>query len=300
MLQAFALLLFHLPVSAALSTAAAHRKTIAASTSASHIGSSRRSAVGSALVAALLTALPTAASADETFEQLAAAAFASFEQAKYADSERLWQKATAAFPSQPLGWLNLAVALVINASDEMTLGVEPTGRAKERLEEALAAIDKAEALGGSGDALMLNSRGNALGLLLRWEDARAAYAASAAAAPKDFVSIPRSNEALALLQLGQLEQAEAVARRLVRRDPNFRDGSALLATLRSMQGDKAGAADAFSVVCDGRDGAAWCDRYSTEQVVLGRWTPKAVEAYRDLLGAPSIQLIIKNARVVPR
>ena len=265
----------------------------------------RRSALGAALVGALMS--PTtrrqaalAAEPSPTFEQLAASAFAAFEQAKYADSERLWKRATAAYPSQSLGWINLAVALVINASDEMTLGVEPTGRAKERLEEALTAIDQAEALGSGTDALMLNSRGNALGLLLRWEDARAAYAASAAAAQKDFASIPRSNEALVLLQLDQLEQAEVIARRLVRRDPNFRDGSALLATLRSLEGDNAGAADAFSVVCDGRDGAVWCDRYSTEQVVLGRWTPKAVEAYRSLLKLTSIQLIIKNARVVPR
>ena len=265
----------------------------------------RRSAVSSAVLAALMSTLPLEPSkpvlaAEPSFDQLAASAFAAFEDAKYAESEKLWQRTTAAYPAQPLGWLNLAVALVINASDEMTLGVAPAGPAKERLEQALVAIDQAEALGSGADSLMLNSRGNALGLLLRWEEARSAYAAAAAAAPKDFVSIPRSNEALALLQLGELKEAELIAQRLVRRDPNFKDGSALLATVRSLQGDGAGAADAFSVVCDGRDGAVWCDRYSTEQVVLGRWTPKAVEAYRALLTAPSIQLIIKNAKVVPR
>ena len=51
------------------------------------------------------------------------------------------------------------------------------GRAKQRLEEALQAIDRASDL-GSTDALLLNCKGNALGLLLRWEEARAAYTAS--------------------------------------------------------------------------------------------------------------------------
>ena len=60
----------------------------------------------------------------------------------------------------------------------MTLGELPTGDALRRLERALVAIDRAEALGASApradqpvgrgaDAVLLNSRGNALGLLQR-------------------------------------------------------------------------------------------------------------------------------------
>jgi len=201
-------------------------------------------------------------------------------------------------PQQSLGWTNLAITLVITASDEMTLGVAPTGRAKARLEEALAALDRAEQIDGAGnaDALTLNSRGNALGLLQRWEEAATVYAAAATVSRRDFESIPRSNQALALFQLGSLAEAEAQAKRLIRRDPNFRDGQALLAALRFEQGDTAGAAGAFSRLCDGADGAAWCRRYSTADVVVGRWSPRAVAAYRRLLDEPAIVLELKNGQ----
>ena len=65
-----------------------------------------------------------------------------------------------------------ATALIILASDGMSLGVKPTGAAARAGSRALDCLEKAEAL-GSRDALLLNDRGNALGLLQRWEEARA-------------------------------------------------------------------------------------------------------------------------------
>ena len=135
-----------------------------------------------------------------------------------------------------------AVTCLRAAQQCTVLGVAPTGEARKRLEEALTAIDTAESLGSSPDALNLNAKGNALGLLLQWSDARAAYEASGDAADRSFASIPRSNEALALFELGSLPEAEKVARKLIRRDPNFKDGFALLAALRYAQGDTGGAA----------------------------------------------------------
>ena len=252
-----------------------------------------------ALLSLLLLSAPTrpaGANSPASFAQMAQAAFAAFERADYLESERLWRAATEQHPKEGLGWANLAVALIINASDKMTLGVLPTGEPLQRLEEALSATERAEAL-GAADGILLNSRGNALGLLQRWGEARAAYAAATTLSPRDFESIPRSNEALALMQLEEPAQAEALVRRIMRRDPNFVDAFALLAAVRWMQGDPGGTARAIAQLCGGGDGRMWCARYSTEQVVLGRWTPRAVEAYRELLKEKSVQLELKNGLI---
>ena len=221
--------------------------------------------------AASLTSIsaPSAFAASPTdYASLADAAARAFQRADYAGSEKLWREATAIAPREAVAWSNLAVTLIINASEggEMQLGVAPTGEARKRLEEALTAIDTAESLGSSPDALNLNAKGNALGLLLQWSDARAAYEASGDAADRSFASIPRSNEALALFELGSLPEAEKVARKLIRRDPNFKDGFALLAALRYAQGDTGGAAALVNDLCAGASGL--CARYADVNIVL--------------------------------
>ena len=108
--------------------------------------------------------------------------------------------------------------------------------------------------------------------------------------------VPRSNQALTLFQLERIEEAEKLTRKLIRRDPMFRDGQALLATLRYEQSDVAGAARAITDLCSGADGAAWCSRYSSVDVVTGRWSPRAVAAYRRLLDEPSIRLELRNGQ----
>jgi len=223
-------------------------------------------------------------------------ASAAFEGADYIKSEKLWRKATEAYPEADLCWANLAVVLIINASDEMTLGTKPQGSARERLDEALVAIQTAERL-GQADALLLNARGNAFGLLQQWTDAVDAYGAAVVLSARDFESIPASNQALALLELEETERAERVVRRIMRRDPGFVDALALLATIRWIQGDRGGTANAIATLCSGSNGGMWCERYSIDQVVLGRWTPLAVKAYRELLREPSIQLELRNGKM---
>ena len=185
---------------------------------------SRASLLRTAASAALT--LPLGAKAVEApppFELGTRDAFAAFAAGDYTRAEQLWSRATEAYPDSALAHANLATLLIINASDKMTLGELPTGDALRRLERALVAIDRAEALGagapradqpvGRGaDAVLLNSRGNALGLLQRWPEAQAAHTLAADSAAKTFASIPRSNAALVAFELGQMDQAERQVR----------------------------------------------------------------------------------------
>ena len=166
------------------------------------------------LAASAALVLPLAAKAEPvpSFEAGTKAAFAAFAAGDYKRAELLWGSAAEAYPDSALAFGNLATLLIINASDEMKLGQLPTGDALRRLERALAAIDRAEALGtprsdqpvGRGaDAVLLNSRGNALGLLQRWEEAQEAYTTSADSAAREFASIPRSNAALVAFERRQ-------------------------------------------------------------------------------------------------
>ena len=86
-------------------------------------------------------------------------------------------------------------------------------------------------------------------------------------------------------------------RTLLRRDPNFVDGTALLATLRWSQGDKAGATTAYASLCDT---PIWCETYASDAAVLGRWTPRATAAFRELLKEPAVQRERKNAAALAR
>lgn len=250
------------------------------------------------LASAAVLAPPIAASAAApSFEAGTSAAFTAFAKGDYSLAEQLWSQAVEAYPQQPLAWANLATLLIINASDEMKLGEPPTGDALQRLERALVAIEKSEQLGSAPDALLLNTRGNALGLLQRWEAAQTAYTTSADAAARNFASIPRSNAALISFELRQDERAEREVRTLLRRDPQFVDGTALLAVLQWSRGDVGGAAVSYAALCEQ---PLFCERYASDAAVLGRWTPRAVEAFRSLLREPAVQRERKNAAVLAR
>ena len=119
-------------------------------------------------------------------------------------------------------------------------------------------------------------------------------------AARDFESIPRSNEALAFLELEQYDRAEQRARIIVGRDPNFVDARALLATIRFSQEDLKGAAAEMYALCDSPPGAELCDRYSRVDIVLGRWPPRAVAAYRAMLRAPAVERVFQNAKALSR
>lgn len=245
---------------------------------------------------AAVCALPTCgALADKpAFSDATCEAYAAFSEGDYDRAEREWRRASIVLSDSSIVWLNFGSSLVILASAEMKLGVKPTGRAAERLREALEAFDAAERLGDKPDSLLFNSRGNALSLLQHWPEARAAYEASAAASPRDFESIPRSNSALVSFELGDLVRAEREAAAIIRRDPRFVNADALLAAIRWQAGDVGGAVRAVERLCEE---PTLCQRYSTVDVVLGRWTPAAVEAYRGLLGAAGTRLAFKEGGV---
>jgi len=190
------------------------------------------------------------------------------------------------------------------------LGEKPTGAAERQLLSAVASFERASAL-GDRDALSLNNLGNALGVLLRWPEAADAYDRAAAAAfdakTAATASLARQNRAQVALELGDWADAESRVVALVRRDPNFLDGRALLAAIKFRRGDKDGAEEAFAAICRpavsspnrftpptrGLGGTDWCEAYASRDIVTGRWTPTATEAYDAFLASRS-----KSARLV--
>lgn len=204
-----------------------------------------------------------------------------FNLGKYAEAEAAWARVSSAYPMRALGWQNLATAELINAANSLKLKELPaTGDAAARLETAIAHFRTAADLGAEVDALALNNEGNALGLLGRYEEALAAYRTASDASERDFESIPRANAALTLLQLGQPAEGAKAAEAIVRRDPAFVDGFAIVAACRWLQGDRLGAEAAMRRVCAE---PAFCTLYSTTAAVSGRWPPRAIAAWRDFL-----------------
>ena len=151
-------------------------------------------------------------------------AYAKFQAADYPAAEQAWASIAENFPKEPLAFANWATVLIILASDGMSLGVKPTGEPLARLERALDCLEKAEAL-GSRDALLLNDRGNALGLLQRWEG-RAPRTARRTVAPRR-TGDPRSNEAL--IRSSSARRRAPSSGAPLRGGPAFKDGEALLA-----------------------------------------------------------------------
>jgi hypothetical protein len=88
--------------------------------------SDRRAVLLSAVTAAF--AGPAATHARPvSFERSVKDAYAAFTKGDYVASEKLWARATEEFPDEALTWQNLMTVLIINASEQMTLGQLPTG-----------------------------------------------------------------------------------------------------------------------------------------------------------------------------
>mmetsp|Transcript_30147 Transcript_30147/g.93250 ORF Transcript_30147/g.93250 Transcript_30147/m.93250 type:complete len:177 (+) Transcript_30147:495-1025(+) len=127
---------------------------------------------------------------------------------------------------------------------------------------------------------------------------RALAAALGSSRDRGLASIPASNRAQVALELGEAADAQRRTESLLRRDPNFVDGRALLAAVKYERGDKAGAEEAYAQLCvpaiASQSGATltrglgsddWCELYSTSDVVRGRWTPAAISAYEAFLAS---------------
>ncbi len=87
------------------------------------------------------------------------------------------------------------------------------------------------------DSTALFNRGAIEGCLGHWQSARRCFAAAALASPG--FTQARCSAALASLQLGELEQAEAEMRSLLRRYPLLAEARAALAALLSSRGNLA-------------------------------------------------------------
>jgi len=249
---------------------------------------------------------PAAAAAAPTSPSPAAVAIRLFEDGKYAESLAAWTRLTEATPSEGLYWSNRGTVELILGSAGLRLGAAPTGLSEATLLSALRSFERAEAL-GDVDAIALNNRGNVYNSLLRWTEAAALYDRAVAAAVKtEYASVPSENRALVAVQLGDLADAQRRTEALVRRDPNFLDGKALLAAVKFARGDKDGAEATFALLCrpavsapnqfkapiQGIGGPDFCDLYSNADFVRDRWTPAAVAAYDAFLGNRN-----RNARI---
>lgn len=209
-----------------------------------------------------------------------------FNRGKYDEALAAWQQIVERFPGSSLAYQNLATSELIAVAGELKLDELPArGEAARRLEAALEHFATARRLADPDDGpdvLALNNEGNALGLLGRYDDALSRYNAAADAADREFESIPRANAALTLLQLGKPELGAREAEAIVRRDPGFVDGFAILVACRWRQGDRLAAERAYRRLCQEE---AWCSLYSAPDVVKGRWPPLAVAAWADFLAA---------------
>jgi tetratricopeptide (TPR) repeat protein len=221
---------------------------------------------------------------DEAFGKAAYRAGSLFSRGQYADSELAWQRIVEAYPLRSLGWQNLATVELINTAGAMRLDELPaTGAAAARLETAIAHFRRASTLAAASvDGLALNNEGNALGLLGRYDEALSTYRSAADASPRDFESIPRANAALTLLQLGRPDEGEKAAEAIVRRDPAFVDGFAIVAACRWARQDRIGAEDAYRRLCSE---PTWCNLYASTDAVSGRWPPRAIETWSAFLAA---------------
>lgn len=124
---------------------------------------------------------------------------------------------------------------------------------------AVRSYDKAVELWGGGrsdnvNPYVLNYRGNALTRLDRYEDAILDYDASANSflAQRDIArySESRANEALALYQVGRVEDSVKAMNDVVRKNPGFADMRVALASHYWSTGDYINALKEWRFVCD--------------------------------------------------
>lgn len=226
-------------------------------------------------------------------------AYASFNAGQYDEALTAFEALTATDANDATAWEGKGTVELILGSQKATLGVAPTGTAKELCERAVASLQRSASL--SDDALTLNNLGNAQAVLLKWSDAAESYqksldAALASKRDRGLASIPASNRAQVAIELGDLKDAARRTENLLRRDPNFVDGRALLAAIRYKLGDANGAEESYAQLCvpgvksqrgavftDGIGGSDWCELYASTDVVKGRWTPTTIGAYEAFL-----------------
>jgi tetratricopeptide (TPR) repeat protein len=211
----------------------------------------------------------------------------------------LWDQVLELAPDDAAAWSNrgnvqLALGDPQAAIADQTRAMElDPGSADPHLnrgtaEEALQRWDAAEAdyrwileanaaAGEPPDASALYNLGNVQGSRGQWTAARDSFVVAADTRPG--FAMARSSAALAAFQLGELDQAEAELRRLIRRYPLFADARAGLTALLWRRGAR-GEAESHWASASGLD-----PRYRQPEWLLEirRWPPEPVQALSDFL-----------------
>jgi len=254
-----------------------------------------------------------AAEPNSRMDARVASAVNAFQEGDYLRAQKLWLEVADSDPSNPYAWASVGTCILIRAQEIIRLEEPLSDEAVSRLQEALAALDRAIACGMERDPIVLNQRANVFNLWRRWPDAVDAYVGAVKVSPVGIASIPRQNLALARYELGDDAGAEREAAALLLRDPEFVDARALLAAIRWVRGDQVSAENSWSEICEGvrppeptnmlgravRDaglavgiskyvpqngGQEFCKTYSSMSAVQGRWPPRALSAYKTFLG----------------
>ncbi|MFM2158516.1 MAG: hypothetical protein RLZZ124_990 [Cyanobacteriota bacterium] len=242
-------------------------------------------------------AAPSAAAASlpRLFDQALAASRAG----DFPTALALWDQVLELAPQDAAAWSNrgnvrlaLGDAEAAIADQGRAMQLDPVnpdphlnrGTAEEALQRWDAAeadyrwiLERDAAAGRPADASALYNLGNVQGSRGDWASARASFLAAADARPG--FAMARSSAALAALQLGDPEAAEAELRRLIRRHPLFADARAGLTAVLWRRG-ASGEAESHWASASGLD-----PRYRQPDWLLEirRWPPQPVAALSDFL-----------------
>ncbi|MFM7087717.1 MAG: tetratricopeptide repeat protein [Cyanobium sp.] len=236
-----------------------------------------------------------AADLPRLFEQ----ALVASREGRFGEALPLWERVLNLAPEDAAAWSNRGnVRLALGdpegdiADQERAMQLDPEnpdphlnrGTAEEALarwQEAAAdyrwILERDAAAGRPADASALYNLGNVQGSLGDWPEARRCFLAAAAARPG--FAMARSSAALAAVQLGDQEAAEAELRSLIRRYPLFADARAGLTALLWSRGAR-GEAESHWAAASGLD-----PRYRQEEWLLDirRWPPAPVQALSQFL-----------------
>lgn len=238
--------------------------------------------------------LPPPTSLASAFER----ALVASREGRFGDALPLWDQVLERAPSDAAAWSNRGnVRLALGqaegaiADQERAMALDPESvdphLNRGVAEEALARWDAAAAdyhwilEREPEDASALYNLGNVEGSRHDWVAARRCFEAAALARPG--FALARSSAALAAYQLGDLEEAEAELRRLIRRYPLFADARAALTALLWQRGAR-GEAESHWAAASGLD-----PRYRQADWLLQirRWPPRPVEALAQFLALGS-------------
>ncbi|MBD1194665.1 tetratricopeptide repeat protein [Vulcanococcus sp. Clear-D1] len=211
----------------------------------------------------------------------------------------LWDQVLELAPNDAAAWSNrgnvqlalgdpqAAIADQTHAMELDPISADPhlnRGTAEEALQRWDAAeadyrwiLEANAAAGEPPDASALYNLGNVQGSRGQWIQARDSFVE--AADTRQGFAMARSSAALAAFQLGELDQAEAELRRLIRRYPLFADARAGLTALLWRRGSR-GEAESHWASASGLD-----PRYRQPEWLLEirRWPPEPVQALSDFL-----------------